>query len=225
MPEHSAVPPAPPPPAPSDVSITRLISERVLDSELAALLWVLLDSALPLVVSGPPASRPVELAAALDQLVAAGGRRNGHADRQVWLLDEDSLEAVFRHFSAAPLSLDPDQLRSLGLVLILRQAGGGKGRRLVAAHYIRPVERDAAGHLQRRPPALLAAHDSAQDRLEHFSWALTAELADRLSMGVAAFEAAYEQRSQLLTGLVGAGRLSSDDLRRAVGELSTSGPH
>jgi hypothetical protein len=209
---------------PTASTITQLVSEGVLDSELAALLWVLLDSDLPLVVSGPASSRPVELATALEQLVAAGGPRNGHAERQIWLLEEDSLEGVFGHFSAAPLSLGQDQLRSLGLVLIMRGRAGGD-RRLVAAHYLRPIERDAAGHLQRRPPALLAARDTAHDRLEHYYWALTGELADRLALTVADFESRHEQRRRLLAGLVRARQLSAAELQRAVGELGQAGPH
>ncbi|HUG47571.1 MAG TPA: hypothetical protein VMP67_04095 [Candidatus Limnocylindria bacterium] len=204
--------------------ITELIAEGVLDEELAAVLWLLLGSDVSLVVSGPAATRPSELAAALEELAAAGGQTNGDGPRSLWLLEADSLEGVFAHFSAPPFELAADQLRNLGLVLVLRDVPP-VGRRLFAAHYLRPVERDAAGHLQRRPPVLLAAHDATSDRLEHFWWAVTPELADRLGVAVADFEQGQRARRAALARLVAAGRLGKEALLAAVGEFRSPGPH
>lgn len=206
------------------VTVTQLVADGLLDAELAGLLWLLLETDLPLVVSGPPSAEPAGLAEALEQLASGSARGNGRAERQLWQLEADSLEAVLAHFSAPPLSWSEDRLRSLGLVLIVEDAPG-LGRRLRAAHYLRPVERDAAGHLQRRPPALLAAHDRRADRLEHFDWAISGELADRLGSGVAEFEADLRRRRDALTGLVAAGELSPEDLRRVAGGFRPSRPH
>jgi len=208
----------------SAATVTRLIAERLLDSELAALLWVLLDSDLPLVVSGPPASGPAALSTALQALVEQDGPRNGHAERQLWLLEELSLEDVFERLAAPPAALQADQLRGLGLVLILGTQEA-LGSRLIAAHYVRPIERDGAGHLQRRPPALLAAWDREHDRLEHYYWAVTSELAQRVGLALPDFEARRQRRAHLLDELVNSGMLTGEPLRRAVGELARSEPH
>ncbi len=69
-----------------------------------------------------------------------------------------------------------DDTRDLGVVLILRDG------RVQIAHYVRPIERDAAGHLQRRPPAVLAAREATSGVMDHFYWALTEELATRAGM-------------------------------------------
>lgn len=205
-------------------TITRLVADGVLDAELAGLLWLLLESDLPLVVSGPPPAQPATVAEALEQLASGAERGNGRAERQLWLLEAESLEGVLAHFSAPPLAWSDDRLRSLGLVVILEDVPG-LGHRLQAAHYLRPVERDAAGHLQRRPPAILAARDHAADRLEHFHWAISGELADRLGLGVAEFESGLRRRREALAGLVATGRLESEELGRVTGEFRPSQPH
>jgi len=206
------------------VTATQLVADGVLDAELAGLLWLLLERDIPLVVSGPPSAEPAGLAQVLERLASDSGRGNGPAALQLWLLEADSLEGVLAHFAAPPLGWSEDRLRTLGLVLIVDEVPG-LGRRLRAAHYLRPVERDAAGHLQRRPPALLAAHDRGADRLEHFDWAITGELADRLGLSMVQFEHELHLRRDALAGLVAAGRLGADDLRRVAGGIRPSGPH
>jgi hypothetical protein len=82
-----------------------------------------------------------------------------------------SLEDVLRVLGgSADIS---DDTRDLGIVLVFSDG------KLAVAHYVRPIERDAAGHLQRRPPAVLSARDHQSGTLDHFYWAYTDELATR----------------------------------------------
>ncbi len=67
-----------------------------------------------------------------------------------------------------------------------------------AVHYLRPTERDGQGHIQRRPPAVLAAWDPDQDAYEHYAWAITPELADRVDRSQADFEERLHERSLFL---------------------------
>ncbi len=87
----------------------------------------------------------------------------------------------------------PDEARDLGLVLIVRDA------RVAIAHYVRPVERDAAGHLQRRPPVVLSARDE-RGELDHFFWAVTDELATRAGMTREDLEDESASRARWLNG-------------------------
>ncbi len=196
----------------------------MLDSELAALLWLLLETGLPLVVSGrPPAARDA-LAVALEQLAEADDTGNGEARRQLWLLDEESLADVFASLSAPPTAFSDDQLRGLGLVLIVG-APEGAGRRLLAAHYVRPPERDAAGHVQRRPPGLLAAWDGSQDRLEHYAWGIMPELADRAGRPPADFDEDHHRRRRFLDEQVSLGVDDAAALRAAASEFRRGARH
>ena len=86
-----------------------------------------------------------------------------------------------------------DDTRDLGVVLIVRDG------KLGVAHYVRPVERDAAGHLQRRPPAVLAARDSQSGVLDHFYWAYTDELATRAGISRHELEDERDARARQLT--------------------------
>lgn len=85
-----------------------------------------------------------------------------------------------------------DDTRDLGVVLVVRDG------RLAVAHYVRPVERDAAGHLQRRPPAVLAARDAQSGALDHFYWAYTDELATRAGISRHALEDERDARAREL---------------------------
>ncbi len=156
-----------------------------------------------------------------------------------------SLEQVLAVLGAPPASVGADELRRLGVVLVLGRAraapGAGEGGRaradpgaaaggapegsstdigapdpaafrVVACHYVRPVERDVAGHLQRRPPAILATWDREHDEFEHFEWGITAELAMRVGMSRDEFEHEHVARSRLVAGLVASGRTSPEAL-------------
>jgi hypothetical protein len=204
-------------------TITQLVHDGVFDADLAGLLWLLGDGGLPRVIGGRPGSGRHAVAGALDELSAARAARDDGSNPATvpegggLILDADSLEEAFDRLSAPPLSRMPDQIRMLGLVLIMR-AAGEPGSRLVAAHYLRPVERDAGGHLQRRPPALLAAWDADNDRHEHFAWAVTTELADRLAMPLADFERGHRLRADVLGELVAAGQLGRHELLSAIAQ-------
>ncbi len=88
------------------------------------------------------------------------------------------LEGVLERLSTPPVGATEDELARLGVVLILDEAG----HRVAAAHYLRPVSRDAHGHVQRLGPAVIATWDAAAGRFEHFAWGITAELAERVGM-------------------------------------------
>ena len=81
----------------------------------------------------------------------------------------DTLEEVFDALHRPPVRADDDELSSLGVVVVLRRVGDGL-RRVVAAHYVRPVARDEHGHVQRLGPAVLSTWDPDRDRFEHFAW-------------------------------------------------------
>ena len=301
----------------ASITVPSLVAARVLDPELAALLWITVEANLPLVVAGTdsPAFARAVLDAFLDLLPAVTGRVELQGERETfdWLADAEalgwepegtghagsgmaaggpgpvprlalpprraappettclvageigadaaaaisgtrlrvliralqrgyglaatmraaSLEQVFTILSSPPTSVSADELRRLGVVLVLGRASaapavepgtgvtsGGDpaavdptGFRVVACHYVRPLERDVAGHLQRRPPAILATWDRERDVLEHYEWGITAELAMRVGLSRDEFEHEHVARSRLVAGLVATGRTSPDALR------------
>ena len=80
--------------------------------------------------------------------------------------------------------LTSDEISFLGVILVLGSSGtpGSAGRpeySVVAAHYLRPVARDAGGHVQRLGPAVLATWDAARLHYDHFAWGIYPELAAR----------------------------------------------
>jgi hypothetical protein len=113
----------------------------------------------------------------------------------------DSLDEVLEVLRRPPVRLLDDELSHLGVVLVLRRVEGGR-RRVVAAHYVRPVARDLHGHLQRLGPAVLATWDPAEDVFEHFGWGVTPELATRIGRHAGDFEIEVDRRRELLEGLV-----------------------
>jgi hypothetical protein len=127
-----------------------------------------------------------------------------------------SLEELFRVLAAPPHRLSDDAVRSLGVVLVVRDGASGDRPRVVAAHYLRPVERDGHGHLQRRPPAVLATWDAEADAFEHFAWGVTPELASRVGRTQAELEIAQRRRATFLDLLVRAGTTDHDGVRAAL---------
>ena len=87
-------------------------------------------------------------------------------------LNADSLEEVFDSLGRPPVSLTADELSFLGCVVILRRLDGSR-RRVVAAHYVRPIVRDVHVHTQRLGPAILAARRLTRDTFEDFGWGST----------------------------------------------------
>ncbi|MEX2548482.1 MAG: hypothetical protein WD830_11965 [Chloroflexota bacterium] len=197
-------------------SATRLIAEGVLDGELAGLLWSLLEGGVPLVV----ATRHGEAAATEVRSAFAALVGSGHATADGALpggtVHADSLEDLMRFSGAEHLDDVPDEARDLGVVLVLGRATPGEPLRLVRAHYVRPIERDAAGHIQRRPPALLSAWDEQAARLDHFFWAITDELATRVGSDAHDFDVAHRRRVRLLNDLAAARVFEADEIRRHI---------
>jgi hypothetical protein len=131
----------------------------------------------------------------------------------------ESLEDVFAALQGRDVGLTGDELTHLGVVLILRAFRAPSRdvvRRVVAAHYVRPISRDAGGHVQRPGPAVLATLDPQTDTFEHFSWGVMAELAARAGLRPGDFEAEHERRRDLLEALAAAGVESPADVRAAI---------
>lgn len=199
---------------------TELIAEGVLDADLGALLWLLIEAGVPLVVATNDVPRAAEeVRGALSGLVA---RQALTADGALagGVLRGGSLEDVLRLNGASPDDEVPDAARELGVVLILGQPGPGGLARVVRAHYLRPIERDGAGHIQRRPPALLSAWDDRADRLDHFHWGISNELARRADMEPSEFEVAHRLRTHLLDDLASSRVFDPDDMRRHIDQAA-----
>jgi hypothetical protein len=271
--------------APARRSVVELIGSGVLDAELAALAWILVEARLPLVVAGlqqgagkttllealldflPPSARRIDLAGAaedfawLPEAETLGWTRDGppiveaipvtpasgylvateiseHLPVYTWgraartlvraaslgygigaTIHADRLEDIHEVLGARPIGLTDDELSYLGLVLIVRasrQPDGRVRRRVVAAHYARPVGRDEHGHTQRLPPAVIAAHDAGSDRLDHFAWGVMPELAIRLGRKAGDLEREQAERAALLGQLAAEGAVDLDTIRAAI---------
>ncbi len=127
----------------------------------------------------------------------------------------DSLDDVFDVLRQPPVEVSDEELSRLGIVLILRSVGDGV-RRVVAAHYVRPISRDEHGHVQRLGPAVLATWDANLDRFEHFGWGVTPELALRVGSKAGDFELEVDRRRDHLAGLAEAGIVDVDAVRAAI---------
>ena len=127
----------------------------------------------------------------------------------------DSLDDVFDALRRPPVRLADDELSHLGVVLVLRRLDDGR-RRVVAAHYVRPVARDVHGHLQRLGPAVLATWDPETDAFEHFGWGVTPELARRVGRHAGDFEIEVDRRRELLDRLVATGVTEPQPARDAI---------
>ena len=202
--------PGPAIPASSNDSIVGRILDGTLDAPLAACVWLLAEAGVPVVVAGDDPVGAAELADELD----AFGRPPALLDVFPRSLDASSLEAVQARLAEPPYDLTEDAIRSVGVVLVLRLLSDGR-RRVVAAHYVRPLEQDAHGHVQRRPPALLATWDAERDRFDDFAWGISAELASRVGREAAAFERARDDRASFLTRLAAAGVVERDAVAQA----------
>jgi hypothetical protein len=272
-------------PAPPRHSIVELIADGVLDAELAALAWLLIEARLPVVVAalargvgkstllealldflpvgvrridlagqaedfawlpeaaalgwppaGPTVASSPPVSAATSYLVAAELSEHlpiytsGAAARTLIraasigygigaTIHADRLEEVHDTLRERPIGATDDELSYLGLILILRawrDPDGAVRRRVVAAHYARPVGRDEHGHVQRLPPAVIAARDESTDALEHFAWGVMPELAIRVGRKAGDLELDQAERAELLQALVEAGTTEVDAVRRAI---------
>jgi hypothetical protein len=266
---------------PQPRSIVELIGSGVLDAELAATVWLLVEAQVPIVVAAeaqhvgkttlltalldflPPTSRVVPLAGedeTFDWLpqaselgwpgvarpAAAGSdpirpsttvllahELSDHTPAYTWgaaarvavraasigyglaaTIHADSLDEVFDRLRRPPVRLVDDELSHLGVVLVARQLGDGR-RRVVAAHYVRPMVRDEHGHLQRLGPAVLATWDPTEDAFEQFGWGITPELARRVGRRAGDFEIELDRRRTVLETLLAAGTSDPDAVRAA----------
>jgi hypothetical protein len=220
-------------------SLVALIAQGVLDAELASLVWVLVEGRIPLVVASPPgrAAPAGQLLAGvltsivpderveglLAPLTAAGASSLVRGRRAGGVIEAESLAEVRAALLHGPLPLSEDQLTFLGTVLVLGEASGGRagaGRRgrlrVTAAHYVRPLARDAHGHPQRLDPAVLATWDERLGRFEHFAWGVLPEIAARLGRRAGDLEGDLHHRRDDLAGLAKAGITSLDEVRRLI---------
>ena len=219
-------------------SLVALLAQGVLDAELAALVWVLVEARIPLVVAAPQGRlaagaqllagvitsiHPDEKSDAFaGALTAAGAGSLIRGRRAGGVLEAASLAEVRTRFLSGPLPLTEDQLTFLGTVLVLEEAaaggaGGRRGRlRVTVAHYVRPLARDAHGHSQRLDPAVLATWDERLGKYEHFAWGVLPEIAARLGRRTGDLEADLHHRRDDLAGLAKAGVTKMDEVRRLV---------
>ncbi len=280
-------------PKPPRRSIVDLIADGVLDVELAALAWLLIEARLPVVVGAqargvgkttlleslldflPASVRRIELVGAaedfawLPEAAALGWPPAGptlaasppvtpasaylvaaelseHLPIYTWgaaartlvraasigyglgaTIHADRLEDVHDQLRARPVGLTDDELSYLGLVLVVRawrMPDGSVVRRVVAAHYARPVGRDEHGHVQRLPPAVVAARDERSDTLEHFAWGVMPELAIRLGRKAGDLERDQSERADLLRALLTSGTTDPDDVLRAIRSFRAAAP-
>lgn len=191
---------------------TRPLRTGILDADTAALLWLLSEGGVPLVVAGPCSlADRTRLATAL--LGLDPSREQVILDADATPLGTERLAALLRGGIALGLTLaapdlgevierlvaaglPEDGVRRLGVVIILAETAAGL--RCVSVHYLRPTERDGQGHLQRRPPAVLAAWDEAADAFEDYAWGITPELADRVGRSQADLEERRSSRARFL---------------------------
>lgn len=209
-----------------DESLVDLVADGTLDAELAALLWLLVEGGAPLTITGrAPLAVRVEVARAVlaappdapTVLIDADAERPGLATlgariqsgiRVGLTVEAADLRAAMDRLAAPPDGLPEDAVRRLGVVLVVGQVPSTavgpivERRRILAAHYLRPTERDPQGHIQRRPPAVLATWVTETDTFDHFAWGMTPELADIVDRTQASFEELQSSRATALRALV-----------------------
>ena len=211
-----------------------LLRSGTLDPRTTALLWLLIDGGVPLVIAGTASvTERRALGAALLSLdparrwvVLDADEEPVSADRLAALLRggsgvgvtlaADDLEDVLERLVGA--GLPEDAVRRLGVVVVAEETE--VGLRCSIVHYLRPTERDAQGHLQRRPPAVLVAWDERGDSFEDYAWGITPELADRVDRSQADLEERQADRARFLTGL----EATDDYAERVEAYLATEPP-
>lgn len=128
----------------------------------------------------------------------------------------DTLEEVLGLLRSRPVRATDDELSHLGVVLVLRRTD--VGRRVVAAHYLRPVVRDGHGHVQRLGPAVLSTWDERTDAFEHFGWGVMPELARRIGLKPGDYESEVDRRRDRLDAMVENGPVASSAVRSVLRE-------
>jgi hypothetical protein len=226
------------------------VATGVLDAELAALVWLLVEDGVPVLVVGmevvardelldalvaamPGTRRPdraapvgegrlVRVAGTLatstppGMLRAALGQTTGRSGLAATIEGTDLAEALAM---LRRQGISDDEASFLGTVLVLRPVAdrlvadrlvadrptaepeavmSGRDQRVVAAHYLRPMARDAGGHVQRLGPAVLATWDADRGAYDHFGWGIYPELAARTGRRAGDLEAAHRARAEEL---------------------------
>lgn len=202
---------------------------------------MLVEGGVPLVVAAPPdrlgaaaqllrgvlaSVRPdVDAAELTEPLNTTRARRVVRGNRAGGILAAATLEEVFASLGGGALPLSADELTFLGCVLVLGPTaapadsgrGSTRGRlRVVAAHYVRPLARDAHGHAQRLGPAVLATWDGELGRYEHFAWGVVPEIAAALQQRAGDLEADLHHRRDDLAGLAKAGVTGLGQVRQLI---------
>jgi len=176
-------------------TIVSLLRCAVLDADLAALVWLLLEGSVPTHVVAPDRADADSVAVALREL--AGGNV-GAVTSGVG----GSLEDVVR----LPVPLRP----ATGVVIVLRDD------RVAAAHLLRPPLRDAGGHVRPQAPAVLATWDGRDRVWEHFAWALAPELGEAVGRPAGDVEIEQGRRREYLDALATAGLDTPEQLQAAL---------
>jgi hypothetical protein len=228
-------------------SLVSLLAQGVVDAELAALLWVLVEGRVPVVVATPEGRagagaqllagtiasvrQDVDVEPLGAPLTPAGASSLVRGRRAGGVIEAGSLAEIRERLGSGPLPLTLDQMTFLGCVLVLGEptgTGARRGRlRVTAAHYVRPLARDAHGHSQRLDPAVLAAWDDRLGRYEHFAWGVLPEIAARLGRRAGDLEADLHHRRDDLAGLVKGGVTKLEEVQRLVAgyRVQYGGPH
>jgi hypothetical protein len=214
------------------MSVLALLRSGVLDPGLASLAWLLTDGGVPLIVIGSAAAE--ERSAVAGALLAIDPSRafvvldgdvepptlarlsallRGGAGVGITLAAPD-LPAALERLRHDAGSLPDDAVRRLGIVI--RLDATDRGPRCSIVHYLRPTERDGQGHVQRRPPAILAAWDETTASYEDYAWAVTPELADRVDRSQADFEERWRERAALLAAASRAAHISAGEWAERV---------
>ncbi len=125
-----------------------------------------------------------------------------------------SLEQVLARLGDFSVGATPEMIGRLGMVVVL---GESPPHRVVAAHYLRPVARDAGGHVQRLAPAVLAAWDTATSAWDHFAWGIYPELAHRVGQPAGDVERAHGERTEILATMARAGAVDAAQVLATLG--------
>jgi hypothetical protein len=214
------------------LSVLALLRTGVLDPGLAGLAWLLVEGGVPIAVIGSAGSA--------ERSAMAGALLSIDPTRAFMVLDADvevptlerlsallrggagvgitlaatDLTAAMERLRGEAGGLPDDAIRRLGTVFALD--GTSRGPRCSIVHYLRPTERDGQGHVQRRPPAILAAWDEATGSYEDYAWAVTPELADRVDRSQADFEERLRDRAAMLAATSRSAHISASEWQERV---------
>jgi hypothetical protein len=111
----------------------------------------------------------------------------------------DGLEDLLARLQAPDVGTVEDERSRLGVVLAMAPGPVPAGRRVTAAHYMRPVALDTHGHVQRLPPAALATWNGSTERWDHFAWGVMDDLSGRVGLAPRDLEREQARRAALLS--------------------------